>query len=122
MMILRELLLVLLCVFSFLLLIKMKDDIDKSNSRLDWADSAKGCTDKYSDVNTGLYRYQLDKASSYLNEGYGCTIAIAVTVGLHFVALVYMVMRCFKRDVNPHKYSVLAREQNSHHNPTATDL
>ncbi len=43
--ILREVLFVLLCAFSFLLLSKMKWDIDDSSSRLDWADKVKGCTD-----------------------------------------------------------------------------
>lgn len=43
--ILREVLLILLCIFSFMLLGKMKDDIENSNSRLDWADRIKGCTD-----------------------------------------------------------------------------
>jgi len=95
---LREILLVLLCVFSFLLIIKMKDDIEYSSSRLDWAESAKGCTDSYSEVNTGLYRYQLDNASFYVDEGYKCTIAIAATIGLHLVALLYMAIKCFKKN------------------------
>jgi hypothetical protein len=95
---LREILLVLLCVFSFLLIIKMKDDIDNSSSRLDWADSAKGCTDSYSEVNTGLYRYQLDKASFYVDEGYRCTIAIGAAIGLHLVLLLYMAIKCFKKN------------------------
>ena len=102
--ILREVLLNLLCIFSFLLLSKMKRDIDDSNSRLNLADQARGCTDSYSDVNTQLYRYQLQKASDYIKEGYGCTIAVAVTLGLHLITLLYMIIRCYKGDVHSKNY------------------
>lgn len=101
---LREVLFILLCIFSFLLLSRMKLDIDDSNQRLDMADKARGCTDQYSDVNTQLYRSQLQKASTYIKEGYGCTIAVAVTLGLHLIALLYMILRCFKDDVHSKNY------------------
>lgn len=98
MIVLREVLLILLCIFSFKLLRDMNGDVDESSSRLDWADRARGCTDSYSDVNTQLYRYQLNKASSYIKEGIGCAIAVAVALGLHLIALLYMVIKCYKDD------------------------
>jgi len=86
--IIREISLIVLCVSSFILLSKIKQDLDDTNSRLDWADGVKGCIDKYSDLNTKLYRYQLQKAADYIGKGYGCTIAITVTLGLHLIAFV----------------------------------
>ena len=85
----RDLILFIVCIASFYFQPKIKEDIVESNERLDIGEKANDCADKYSHLNTQIFKKKLHEASLFLIVDFWLTIVVSL------IFVVFVIYRFF---------------------------